>query len=138
MGALSQSAIAQTPQCKSISESAARLACYDKSGPPAASSAAAKPATPSAAAKSRAPASNVDNAKYVDTISAEDAIMMPLKKTFEAVRVCGREFAKGPTLGSLRNRGHRWISSFERFYGGQHSFLLKILSAHKTILGGDY
>jgi hypothetical protein len=75
MGALSQSAIAQTPQCKSISESAARLACYDKSGPPAASSAAAKPVTPSAAAKSRAPASNVDNAKYVDTISAEDAIM---------------------------------------------------------------
>ena len=75
MGALSQSAIAQTPGCKSISESAARLACYDKSAPPAASAAAAKPAAPSAAAKSRDPASNVDNAKYVDTISAEDAIM---------------------------------------------------------------
>lgn len=73
MGALSQSAIAQTPGCKSISESAARLACYDKSAPPAAS--AAKPAAPSAAAKSRDPASNVNNAKYVDTISAEDAIM---------------------------------------------------------------
>ena len=73
MGALSQGAMAQTPGCKSISESAARLACYDKSAPGAA--AAAKPAAPSAAAKSRAPASNVDNAKYVDTISAEDAIM---------------------------------------------------------------
>ncbi|MEA2793751.1 MAG: hypothetical protein QOI87_1131 [Bradyrhizobium sp.] len=77
MGALSQSAIAQTPGCKSISESAARLACYDKSAPPAASAAAAaaKPAAPSAAAKSRDPASNVNNPKYVDTISAEDAIM---------------------------------------------------------------
>ena len=66
MGALSHSAIAQTPGCKSISESAARLACYDKAAPPAASS---------AAAKQRAPVSKVDAAKYVDTISAEDAIM---------------------------------------------------------------
>jgi hypothetical protein len=66
MCALSQSAIAQTPECKSITEAAARLACYDKGAPPAASSAAAKPL---------APASKVDTAKYVDTISAEDAIM---------------------------------------------------------------
>jgi hypothetical protein len=75
MGALSQGAMAQTPGCKSISESAARLACYDKSAPAAASAAAAKPAALSEGAKSRAPASNVDNSKYVDTISAEDAIM---------------------------------------------------------------
>jgi hypothetical protein len=66
MCALSQSAIAQTPECKSITEAAARLACYDKGAPPAASSAAAKP---------RAPVSKLDTAKYVDTIGAEDAIM---------------------------------------------------------------
>ena len=62
MCALSQSAIAQTPDCKSITEAAARLACYDKGAP-------------SAAAKPRAPVSKLDTAKYVDTISAEDAIM---------------------------------------------------------------
>jgi hypothetical protein len=66
MCALSQSAIAQTPECKSITEAAARLACYDKGAPPAASAAAAKP---------RAPVSKLDTAKYVDTIGAEDAIM---------------------------------------------------------------
>jgi hypothetical protein len=67
ISALSQSAMAQTPQCNSLQEAAARLACYDKAAPPAASSAAAK--------QQRAPASKVDTAKYVDTISAEDAIM---------------------------------------------------------------
>ncbi len=67
ISALSQSAMAQTPQCNSLREAAARLACYDKAAPPAASSAAAK--------QQRAPASKVDTAKYVDTISAEDAIM---------------------------------------------------------------
>jgi hypothetical protein len=66
ISALSQSAMAQTPECKSLPEAAARLACYDKAAPPAAAS---------AAAKQRAPVSKVDTAKYVDTISAEDAIM---------------------------------------------------------------
>jgi len=66
ISALSQSAMAQTPECKSLPEAAARLACYDKAAPPAA---------PSAAAKQRAPVSKVDAAKYVDTIGAEDAIM---------------------------------------------------------------
>jgi len=66
ISALSQSAMGQMPDCKSLPEAAARLACYDKATPPAASS---------AAAKQRAPVSNVDAAKYVDTISAEDAIM---------------------------------------------------------------
>ena len=65
--ALSQTAIAQTPECKSISEPGARLACYDKAAPPVASS--AKPASRTA------PASKVDTAKYVDSISAEDAVM---------------------------------------------------------------
>jgi hypothetical protein len=63
--AMSQTAIAQTGDCKSIADTAARLACYDKATPPA-----AKPA-----AKAKVPASNVDGAKYVDTISAEDARM---------------------------------------------------------------
>jgi len=66
ISALSQTAIAQTPECKSLPEAAARLACYDK---------AAAPAAASAAAKQQAPASKVDAAKYVDTIGAEDVIM---------------------------------------------------------------
>ncbi len=67
--ALCQTAIAQTPNCKSITDSAARLACYDKSMPPAPPSAAAKPVARSA------PAQRTDSSKYVDSISAEDAIM---------------------------------------------------------------
>ncbi len=63
--ALSQTAIAQTGECKSISEPGARLACYDKALPPAAS----KPTVRAA------PVSKVDAAKYVDSISAEDALM---------------------------------------------------------------
>jgi hypothetical protein len=65
--ALCQAAIAQTPNCKSISDSAARLACYDKSPPPA-SAAAAPAARP-------VPVSRADSSKYVDSISAEDALM---------------------------------------------------------------
>jgi hypothetical protein len=67
--ALFQTAAAQTPECKSIANAGARLACYDKAAPPAASSATAKPA-PRAA-----PASKADGTKYVDSISAEDALM---------------------------------------------------------------
>jgi hypothetical protein len=63
--ALSQNAIAATAECKSISEPDARLACYDKARPPA----AAKPALRAA------PVSKGDPAKYVDQISAEDALM---------------------------------------------------------------
>ena len=65
--ALSQTAAAQTPDCKSISDSAARLACYDKS--------AAPPASVREAGSLGAPASKVDSSKYVDSISAEDAMM---------------------------------------------------------------
>jgi hypothetical protein len=60
--ALSQPAMAQTPECKSIAASNDRLACYDKAGPPA------KPTLRPTAAK---PGSS----GYVDTISAEDALM---------------------------------------------------------------
>lgn len=66
--ALSQTAIAQTPDCKSIADAGARLACYDKAAP------AAKPAARPLAAVS-APAAKTDTGKYVDTISAEDALM---------------------------------------------------------------
>jgi hypothetical protein len=62
--ASSQTALAQTGECKSISEAAARLACYDKVA--AASAATAKPL---------APASKPDAAAYVDEISAEDVRM---------------------------------------------------------------
>ena len=67
--ALSQTAAAQTPECKSIANAGARLACYDKAAPPAASSATAKPALRAA------PVSKADSTKYVDSISAEDTLM---------------------------------------------------------------
>ena len=63
--ALCQPAMAQAPDCKSMTNPDARLACYDKTAP----SAAAKPASRTV------PASKVDAAKYVDSISAEDAKM---------------------------------------------------------------
>ena len=69
LSALCQAAIAQTPDCKSISNSAARLACYDKAAPPAAASASV-PAKPRLRA---VPPSKVDGTKYVDSLSSEDA-----------------------------------------------------------------
>jgi hypothetical protein len=69
IGALCQTATAQTPDCKSITNPAARLACYDKAAPPAAASASA-PAKPQARA---VPPSKVDGTKYVDSLSSEDA-----------------------------------------------------------------
>ena len=68
--ALSQPAIAQIGECKSIADSGQRLACYDRAARPHGSSAAAK--QPRADAPK---AAKVDTAKYVDTISAEDALM---------------------------------------------------------------
>ena len=65
---LCQTAQAQSPDCKSISNTAERLACYDKASPPVAASAAAKP-------QRAIPPSKVDNGKYVDSIGAEDAKM---------------------------------------------------------------
>ena len=67
---LSHTAIAQTPNCKSITNPAARLACYDK----AASTAA--PAEKSVAAKPAGSASTkVDTDRYVDSIGVEEALM---------------------------------------------------------------
>ena len=65
--ALCQTAIAQTPDCKSIADPATRLACYDRGSP--AASAAARPV------QRAMPSSKVDSGQYVDSISAEDAIM---------------------------------------------------------------
>jgi hypothetical protein len=65
--ALCQTAIAQTPDCKSISNPGARLACYDKTAPPAVASATAKPPLRAV------PPSKVDGAKNVDSIGTEDA-----------------------------------------------------------------
>jgi hypothetical protein len=66
--ALSQTAIAQTPACKSIADTAQRLACYDKAAPP--------PASPVAAKQLRAaPISKAASGKYVDKISEEDTLM---------------------------------------------------------------
>ena len=86
--ALSQTAIAETSECKAITDSDTRLACYDRTTSPAKSSAdkssAAKSsaAKPSAAAKpasrvvdAKADAGKADSGKYVDSISAEDALM---------------------------------------------------------------
>lgn len=67
--ALCQTAIAQTPDCKSISNPGARLTCYDKAALPASSSATAKPPLRAA------PVSKVDGGKYVDSIGAEDALV---------------------------------------------------------------
>ena len=67
--ALSQTASAQMQDCKSISNTDARLACYDKTAAPVATSAPAK------SAPQVTPASKVDAGKYVDTIGAEDALM---------------------------------------------------------------
>jgi hypothetical protein len=66
---LSQTAIAQTSECKSITDSDTRLACYDRIAATAASSAAAKPASRTA------PPAKADTAARVDSISAEDALM---------------------------------------------------------------
>jgi len=67
--ALCETAIAQTLDCKSIADPATRLACYDKATPPAGASAAARPV------QRATPTSKVDGSQYVDSITAEDAIM---------------------------------------------------------------
>jgi hypothetical protein len=86
--ALSQTAIAETSECKAIADSDTRLACYDRTTSPANSSAAKSSAVkssavkPSAAAKpalravaAKADDGKADAGKYVDSISAEDALM---------------------------------------------------------------
>ena len=63
--AIAQAAIAQTADCKLVADATARLACYDKAAPRAAP----------AIARPIAAVPKQDDGKYVDTISAEDALM---------------------------------------------------------------
>jgi hypothetical protein len=62
---LSQAAVAQSQDCKSLSGPKQRLACYDRAATPA------KAVERSTASKTP----NADPSKYVDTISAEDTRM---------------------------------------------------------------
>jgi len=66
--ALSKRTAAQTGECRSVADPAARLACYDKVAP-------ANPAAARPAAAARPPVPTIDSAKYVDPISDEDAIL---------------------------------------------------------------
>ncbi len=72
--ALAQGAFAQTQECRSLPDSTARLACYDRSAPLAAVTPGAtqQAPKPQAAAPKK---SKVDTGAYVDAISAEDARM---------------------------------------------------------------
>ena len=66
--AFSADALAQTQDCKAISDAAARLACYDKATPPVA-------AAPGPKAPANASRSKVDADRYMDALSAEDALV---------------------------------------------------------------
>lgn len=72
LGALSQTAVAQTPDCKSIADPAARLACFDKAAPSAAPAGQSGAARTSTAVR---PLPATTGKEYVDTIGAEDALM---------------------------------------------------------------
>ncbi len=65
--AMSGAALAQTPDCRTIAAPATRLACYDKATPPLAAATAPK--------RAATPKSQVDPEKYVDSGSAEDALV---------------------------------------------------------------
>jgi hypothetical protein len=75
IAAFSQTAMAQTPNCKPILDPTARLACYDKAAPTAASAEKSATAKPAVLATAKPPASKVDPEKYVDTIGAEEALV---------------------------------------------------------------
>jgi hypothetical protein len=69
MAALCKSADAQAAECKSLTDPATRLACYDKANPPIATypTPAPKPAPRSV------PATEAGNTGYVDSLGEEDA-----------------------------------------------------------------
>ena len=73
MAALCKSADAQTAECKSLRDPAARLTCYDRANPPLATypAPASKPA-PKPAPRP-VPAAQADNTGYVDSLGEEDA-----------------------------------------------------------------
>src|SRR6267154_1581252 len=111
--ALSQTAIAQTSECKSITDSGTRLACYDRIAATAASSAAAKPAL--------APPPQADTAARVDSISAEDALMNArLKNT-----CCPRLAVARPAFKAPTNRKK----------DGIFAILMNLLESLPTVIG---
>lgn len=65
---LGGTAPAQTADCKLIPDPAARLACYDKAAPPVTN--AAKPNLHPNPYRSK-----LDSAKYMDSLSAEEALV---------------------------------------------------------------
>jgi len=65
MAALCQSADARAAECKSLTDPATRLACYDKANPPI--------ATHPTPAPRPVPAAKADNTGYVDSLGEEDA-----------------------------------------------------------------
>ncbi len=78
--ALTQSASAQTSDCSAVADAAAKLACYNNEPPPTARRpaatrlpAAAKPVA--AMPLATKPIATTEGSKYIDQISAEDAIV---------------------------------------------------------------
>ncbi len=71
--AISRTATAQTSECKSIADPAARLACYDRSTPPAAASAAPRSALQSPALSASRP--TADDSKAREALDADDALV---------------------------------------------------------------
>ena len=69
MAALCVSAKAQAADCKSITDPALRLACYDKANPPVATFPTPAPRP----APRPVPAAKVDNTGYVDSLDEDDA-----------------------------------------------------------------
>lgn len=65
--AVSEAALAQIPECRTIAEPATRLACYDKATPPLAAATAPK--------RAATPKSPADPEKSVDPQIAEDALV---------------------------------------------------------------
>jgi hypothetical protein len=71
IGALCQGAAAQTPECKSITDPATRLACYDKAYPPIAT----YPIPPPKPAARPAPAARPEPTVAPDAGSDDDALV---------------------------------------------------------------
>ena len=70
--AICRSATAQAPECKSIADPAARLACYDRVTPPALAS--AKPALQEPAMRA-VPRPTADDSKARGALDADDALV---------------------------------------------------------------
>jgi hypothetical protein len=72
VAALCQTADAQTAECKSITDPATRLTCYDKANPPIAT----YPTPVPKPAARPVPVPKVDNTGYVDSVGDEEDARM--------------------------------------------------------------